>query len=444
MSQLARRRREQASAYARAAVASPALHRNRDFMLLWSGQTLSELGSQVSLVAYPLLVLALTGSPAKAGVVGFAKTLPIAVLALPAGALADRINRKHLMVACDGVRALALATIPIALATGSVPYALIVVVAFIDGSGFIVSYVSERGALRQLVPREQLGEAVARNESRTFAAMLAGPPLGGLLFGLARAVPFLTDAISYAASTISMLLIRTSFQEPRVPSERGGLGDGMRWLWQERFFRACALLFAATNPLFTGLYLLIVVLAKQHHAAPAVIGVMLGIVAAGGLLGALLAPTLRRHLAPRVVLISGTCAMALALPFLLLTHEALLLGLIVAATEFFTPATNSTVVSYRVALAPDRLQGRVQAASTLISFSAGWLGPLAVGYMLQNAGSTATILGACGWALLLATAAILTPAFRHPPSLTHTQPPPGAATPAPAANRSHPNDPPQR
>ena len=167
------------------------LRRNRDFMLLWGGQTLSELGSQFSLVAYPLLVLALTGSAAKAGVVGFAKTVPIAVFALPAGALADRVNRKHLMVACDGVRAIALVTIPVALAAGGVPYAVIVAVAFIDGSGFVFSYVAERGALRQLVAREQLGEAVARNESRTFAANMAGPPLGGLLFGLGRAIPFL-------------------------------------------------------------------------------------------------------------------------------------------------------------------------------------------------------------------------------------------------------------
>jgi MFS family permease len=402
-------------------------------MLLWSGQTLSGLGSQISLVAYPLLVLALTGSPAKAGIVGFAKTVPFAVLALPAGALADRINRKKLMVACDGVRAVALASIPIALATGGVPYALIVAVAFIDGSGYVVSLVAERGAVRQLVPQEQLGEAVARNESRLFAAMLAGPPLGGLLFGIARVLPFVTDAISYAASTTSTLLIKTSFQEPRAESERRGLADGLRWLWRERFFRTCALLFAAGNPLFTGLYLLIVVLAREHHASSALVGVMLGIAAAGGLLGALLAPTLQRRVSIRTVLIGESCVMALVLPLLLLTREAVLLGLIVAAAELLTPLTNSIVVSYRVALAPDRLQGRVQAASTLLSFSAAWLGPLAVGFMLQNTGATSTILGACGWALLLAAAAILTPAFRHPPSLTRTQPPQGVGVPAPGA-----------
>jgi len=102
------------------------LGRNREFMLLWSGQALSGLGSQISQVAYPLLVLAVTGSPAKAGIVGFAQQLPIAVLALPAGALADHVNRKRLMIACDATRALALALIPIALAAGDLPFWLVV------------------------------------------------------------------------------------------------------------------------------------------------------------------------------------------------------------------------------------------------------------------------------------------------------------------------------
>ena len=281
-------------------------------MLLWSGQTVSQLGSQISLVAYPLLVLALTGSPAKAGVVGFARTVPIAVLSLPAGAIADRVNRKYLMVICDGSRALALMTIPIALAAGSVPYLLVVVVAVIDGAGFVVSYVAERGALRQLVSREQLAEAVARNESRTFGAMVAGPPLGGLLFGIGRALPFLIDAISYAASMTSMLLIRSDFQEARVAEQPRDVREGLRWIWQRPFIRGCAILFAGSNPVFTGLYLLVVVLAKRHGASSLLVGTMLAIAAAGGLLGALLAPTLQRKLAPRQVLLGESWLLALA------------------------------------------------------------------------------------------------------------------------------------
>ena len=403
------------------------LRSNREFRLLWSGQAISQLGSQISLVAYPLLALAVTGSPAKAGLVGFALNVPIAVLALPAGMLADRVNRKHLMVTVDGVRGVALASIAVAALAGHVANALIVVVALIDGAGFVVTYVAERGAVRRLVPREQLGEAVARNESRTFAAMLAGPPIGGLLFGLGRAVPFLVDAISYAASAVSKLLIRTDFQEPRADGAVGDAREGLRWVWQRPFFRTCMLLFAGSNPIFTGLYLLVVVLAKRSGAPPALIGVMLGIAAGGGLLGALLAPRLQRHLSARAVLIGENWVLALSLPLLLVAHNALLLGAIVAAAELITPVTNSFVVGFRVALAPDRLQGRVQAASTLISFSAGWLGPLAVGLLLQDAGETATILVFTGWALALALAATGSRAFRHPPRLD------ARAAPAPAA-----------
>lgn len=404
------------------------LNRNREFMLLWAGQAVSGLGSQISQVAYPLLVLAVTGSPAKAGIVGCAQQVPIALLALPAGALADHLNRKRLMIACDAVRAVALASIPIALVAGSLPFWLIVLVAFIDGSGFVLTYVTERGAMRQLVPTEQLSDAVARNESRFFGAMLAGPPLGGLLFGIGRAVPFLVDAVSYAASMTSMLLIRSDFQEPRAHLNTRAPWEGVQWLWQRPFLRMCAILFAASNPVFTGLYLLVVVLAKQHGASAGLVGAMLGIAAAGGLTGAILAPGLGRRLSPRMVLMSETWTFALVIPLLLVAHNALLFGVILAAAELMTPVTNSIVVGFRVALAPDRLQGRVQAASTLISFSAAWLGPLAVGFLVQNAGSRTTILALAGWALLLAVAVTSSRAFRHPPTVETRAPTPATAS----------------
>jgi predicted MFS family arabinose efflux permease len=349
--------------------------------------------------------------------VAFVRNLPIAALALPAGLLADRVNRRHLMVATDGVRALSMAAIPIAAATARVPYALILVVAAIDGTGYVLSNVAERGALRHLVAPEQLGDAVARNESRTFGAMLAGPPLGGLLFGIGRVLPFLADAGSYAISTISKLRIRSDLQEARLDGPAGDAREGLRWLWQWPFMRNCMLLFAGSNPIFTGLYLLVVLLARRHGASSALIGVMLGIAAAGGLLGALLAPSLQRRLTARVALVGESWVLALSIPLLLVARDPLLIGAILAAAELITPVTNSFVVSFRVAFAPDRLQGRVQAASTLVSLSAGWLGPLAVGLLVQSAGDNVTILVLTGWALMLALAATGSRAFRRPPGL---------------------------
>jgi predicted MFS family arabinose efflux permease len=281
----------------------------------------------------------------------------------------------------------------------------------------IVSYVSERGALRRIVPTELLGEAVARNESRIFAANLAGPPLGGLLFGIGQAVPFVADAFSYTASTASTLLIKEEFQAPRSAETQAEFRDGLRWIWGRPFFRTCTLLFAGSNPIFTGLVLLAVVLAKHHGASPLLVGLMLAVAAAGGLAGALLAPRLRRRLTARWALMGESWLMVFALPWLLVVHNALLIGLVLATAELLTPVTNSIVVAYRVELAPDHLQGRVQAASTVISMSAGWAGPLLVGLLLQHTGSTTTVLALTGWAVFLAVVATAARSFRHPPVL---------------------------
>jgi predicted MFS family arabinose efflux permease len=387
-------------------------------MLLWTGETLSQLGSNVSQIAFPLLVLAITGSPAKAGIVGFAHGLPVALLALPAGVLVDRVDRRRAMIACDAARALAMGSVAIAVAAGHVPYGLVVAVAAVDGAGFVVSYVAERGALGRIVAREQLSRAVARSESGMFAAMIGGPPLGGLLFAAGRALPFLTDAVSYAASTVTLLAIRTPFQEVRGEPGPAGVAEGLRWIWRHPFIRGCALLFAAGNPLYSGVLLLIVVLAKHDGASSAAVGAMLGIVAAGGLVGALVAPRITRRAPPRAVIVGETVAVAVLLPFLLVAHSAAAIGLIVGGALLMTPVSNSIVVSYRVGLAPDALQGRVQAASTVLSWGAQWLGPLAVGVLYQSAGETATILVLSAWALALALGAAAAPALRHPPALS--------------------------
>ena len=397
-------------------MASVPLRRNRDFWLLWSGQALSGIGSQVSSVAFPLLTLALTGSPAKAGVVGLAKWVPSAAFAIPAGALADRVNRKQLMVACDGVRALAMILLAGQVALGTAHLGIIAAVAAIDGAGWVVTFAAERGAMAQIVPPDQLSDAAAQNESRSFAASLAGPPLGGLLFGLGRSVPFLADAISYIASVTSKLLITGGLQEPRTGATPGSVWDGLRWIWQRSFFRTCALLWAAGTPVLTGLELLAVVIAKRHHTSSALIGIMLGIGAAGGLLGALRAPALQRRSEQRIVLVGESWLIGLAVLPLLFVHGPVLMGLALAVAWLLTPVSNAIIVSLRVGLAPDHLQGRVNAASIVISMSTAWLGPVGMGLLLQGAGVTATILICSGWMSLLAAAVTASRAFRHPPT----------------------------
>jgi MFS family permease len=393
------------------------LTRNRDYVLLWSGSTVSALGSQVSTVAYPLLILALTGSPAKAGVVGLAKWLPLAVFSLPAGVLADRVDRKRLMIACDGIRALALASIPVALWIGRPSYLQVAGVAFLDGALFTITFVSERGALSRVVPAEQLPEAVAQTQAREFAAILVGPPLGGLLFAASRFLPFIADAGSFLASMLGLSFTRSDFQAQRSaqPTQAGEAVEGFRWLWRRPFYRATVLLFAAGNPYFTGLYLLAILLARHHGASSAAIGAMFAIAGAGGVAGALLAGPLLKRVSLRTALLSGNWLLAAGAPLLLLVHSAILIGVVIAIAELLTPLTNAIVSGARVAATPDELQGRVQAAATGVSMSIGWLGPLMVGIVFSAAGPAATVLLAFGWAVGLALVTTFVPSLREGP-----------------------------
>lgn len=145
---------------------------------------------------------------------------------------------------------------------------------------------------------------------------------------------------------------------------------------------------------------------------------MFAIVGAGGLLGAFIAGSLRRRMRPRTALVAEALLMACVVPLLFIAHAALLIGLIVAACELPTPMANSLVAGSRVAVTPEHLLGRVQAAAALVTMSLAWLGPLAVGFLFQHAGSTATVAVVCGWGAMLALVTMVAPALhRGPPSL---------------------------
>jgi predicted MFS family arabinose efflux permease len=275
--------------------------------------------------------------------------------------------------------------------------------------------------LRQVVPADQVQNAIAQNDARLFAANIAGPPLGGALFALARSLPFIADTASFLCSTTMILLTRSRFQTASSAARsaprklRSDVGDGVAWLWQNPFFRITSLLFALGNPIYTGLYLLAILLAKQHGASAATVGLMLGIIGVGGVLGALCAGAVRRAVSARTVILAEEWLLLALVLALLLIGNALLIGLLVAAAEFLTPTVNSVVAGARVAAAPDHLQGRVQAAATMSSMSLGWLGPLAVGVCFERAGATTTILILAGWTLIPASLATLGPWLRADP-----------------------------
>jgi hypothetical protein len=392
------------------------LRRNRDFNLLWTGQVVSDLGTRISSIAFPLLVLALTGSPAKAGIVGFAGTLPLLVLTLPAGALVDRWNRKLTMIVCDATRTGAYGSLAAAIAVGHIAFAHILLVATVDGIAYVFFSVAERSALRRVVTDEQLPDALARNQAREYAAILGGQPLGGLLFAAGRVVPFAVDAISYAVSVVSLSFVRATLQGERAVAERQILREireGLAWFWRQPFIRTTSLLVTGSDFTLNALYLVVIVIARERGASAAVIGAMFAFLGAGGLLGALAAPRLARVLPARVIVVATMWAVAALLPLLVIVPGRVTPGIFYGAMFFMHPTWNAVVGAYRLRLTPDELQARVVSVATLLSLGSVPFASLLAGFLLSSVGSTPTVVALFGLMLVVGVAAFASPAVRQ-------------------------------
>jgi len=395
------------------------LRRNRDFVLLQIGQALSTVGSEASGIAYTLLALALTGSPAKAGLAGFARLVPYALFALPAGVASDRFNRKWLMVWADVVRVLALGSLALTIATGHVSLAQVLLVAFIEGTMFVVFNIAEIGAVRSVVPAAQLQSAFATEQARMSTVYLIGPPLGGALFGLARSLPFLVDAVSYAFSTGTLLAMRTPFQEERDESETAGIWtqikEGLAWLWGHPFLRTCALLFVGGNFLFGALDLVLIVAAQRQGYSPAVIGALVSATGAFSLLGSIAAPRFLDILPMRAVLVLSAW-LSVGIAAFVIEPNVFLLVAGTAPLIFFNPTVNAMVIGYRVAIVPDRLQGRVNSVARSLALLAFPLGPVVAGLLLASYSvRTAAAFVLAGF-VVLAVVTTLNRAIRGAPS----------------------------
>jgi MFS family permease len=395
------------------------LRRNRDFLLLQTGQLLSEVGTQSAAIAYPMLVLAMTGSATQAGVVGFARALSLTLSALPAGVVADRWNRRWLMIAADGVRVLAVGGLAAAIVTDRLQLWAIPLVAFVEGAGAALFAAAQAGALRAVVPARQLPGAAGAQTGRLAAVGLVGQPLGGALFGIARALPFLVDAVSYAFSTVSLLAMRSPFQEAREPDRsplRSRLVEAFRFLWGHRFLRTCAFLFGLSNFIGVGVLFAVVVLGQRQGLPPGRVGLLVSAFGGCVLLGSFLAPAISRVLSVRTVLLLELwtwlgCGLFLIWP----NVYVLVAGTL--PTALAIPSTNSVVHGYRMAMTPDRMLGRVESVWRTISLLIMPLGPLVAGVLLDALPARAAIGLFAAVALVLVVWGVLSPSIRAAPSM---------------------------
>ncbi|GAA0518438.1 MFS transporter [Paractinoplanes deccanensis] len=393
----------------------PSLWRNRDFNLLWTSQILSDLGGAIAQLAIPLLVLEMTGSAVQAGVVGTAAQVTKLACRLPAGVLADRVNRRSALLVCDIVRLLAFAALAVAVATGHAGLTTIIVVAVIDAVCGAVFNTTEHAALRSLVAGPHLPAAVARNEARSYGTSLAGPPLGGLLFGITQALPFVGNAVSYLASLIGVALIRKPMQTSRdnPDGHLAALVEGLRFVFTNPFLRSVLIIAAPLNFALTGTIFTIIVTLQRHGTEPGVIGLAETIVGAGGLLGALAAPALHRWM-PFARLIRALCWAAfgfLAVSALLTISVATAAP--VAIAVFVGPACNAALFAHQAAITPDVLQGRVLSVIFLFAMSAAAAAPLLAGLIVTAWSARVAVLVFAAVVALSAVTATIAPAIRE-------------------------------
>jgi MFS family permease len=386
------------------AIESLPLRRNLRFQALWIGMTASTVGVSVADVAYPLIILAMTGSPALAGLFAAVQAVGMLVAGLPAGSLADRYDSRTIVIATEAARAAVTAGVVMALVAGWLSLPLLLTAAALLGIGQAVKGAAGLLLMREVVAPEQLTRALTQDEVRMNGAALAGPAIGGALYGvhaLAHALPFVFTAGSFLVALAAAALMAVVPGQPRSrvrpagrPEDTDGSGSmlaGLRTLWDQPVLRAATMLIMFVNTIGAGFDLVIIVILRHQAVPPGMIGVALGAGAAGGLAGAPLVGILHR-LRPGVLML-GMCLLdvlilaLLAVPFGPWWVAGLLFIIMLGV-----PAIRVMVDILVIRQAPPEQRGRVVAAlMTLIGLGipAGLAG---CGLLLQYVPAQAAML----------------------------------------------------
>lgn len=394
------------------------LSRNRNYTILWSSQVLSEIGFNASLIAFPLLVLAITGSAGAAGLVLAVDAVAQLLVGLPGGALVDRWDRRKIMLGCEAAQALALASLVAAVwwHTAAVPH--MVAVAAVMGACRAMFEPAEDACLPTVVADEQLATAVAMNSARTSIGQLSGTAAGGFLFAVARWVPFAVDAITHALAFVGLLFLRVPAREVvREPIGRLGreMLDGLRWVWQRPEIRVTAFCAIALNLFFNAFYLIVIVLAQGRGVPAGEIGVMAAMLGAGGIIGALLAPYLLRVLNPYTSIIGVFWMLTVLTPLAAAVHSGYLLGALFAGMALLAPTANTTINTHQLLLTPDELRGRLAGVMSVVTGSAAALGPALGGLLVEFLPDHRAVLLCAAGMAIVTTLVSINPTLRHYP-----------------------------
>jgi hypothetical protein len=389
-----------------AAGAPDALRTNRDFRVVITGQTVSALGDAVSITTMPLLVLFLTGSGALVGVVGALQFVPDLFFGLFAGALADRRDRRGMIIAADVGRAGLTALIPISYWLGLPTIAVVIAVTVPINTLRLLSDAGLTSALPALVGRDNLARANARMEATLSVPYIVGPAIAGALVALVGPASTLAiDAASFGLSAASLLLVQRELRADRgaaMPRVLADIREGIAFVWHDVVLRGIigywSVIAIATAGVVPTLSYYITI---DRGLGPAVFGYVGSVWSAGYLLGSLLAPRLPPNRTGMTILTMGT-AIGAALTAIALSSVA---ALYFVAAAVIGAALAIALISYatlRASLTPDELLGRVGSTARTLTLGLQPVGILGAGALMDVAGG-GVALGAMGVTAIAAT-----------------------------------------
>jgi MFS family permease len=395
------------------------LARNRDFSVLWVGETISELGSTMSLFVYPLIAFHLTGSTLTAAVLEGVALLGLCATLLPAGVLADRYDRQKLMLGASAAGSLLFGSLALAGALDVLTLPHLFVVALLGGVCTGIFQPAMLASIRTVVATEELPTAFSQNQARQHIASLLGGPLGGLLYAVRVWAPFAFDAVSYLVSCLTVSRIRTDLRPPERTGEpvsvRTHLVEGFRFIWDRPFFKTLLVWSTQTNLLVNACFFAVTLrLVRDGYPATA-IGLVSTCAGIGGILGALVAPYVidRFRTGTLTALVAWMCVLPLV-PLIWWSTPA---GACVSVFWLLVmnPAGNAGIGSYRAAITPDELQGRVGSAMQFTAMSVMPVAPLLGGWLLGTLGGSEAIAVLVALSAVVALVPTLSRAIRSVP-----------------------------
>ncbi len=379
-----------------AAATSTRLRSNRPFAIVLVGQTVSALGDAIAITALPLIVLGLTGSGALMGIVGALSLLPSLAMGLVAGALADRWDRRRMMLVADAGQAVLSALVPISLLLGGPTVAVILVVVLPINILRVAGAAGFTSVMPALVGKDQVGRASGYLEASLSVSFIVGPLLAGvLLVSVGGAATLAIDAASFAVSAASLALIRRPFRAERTAKPRGGLladiRDGVAFVWRHSALRAIvgywSVVSLATAAILPTLTFYVTV---DRGMGPELFGVVGSAWSAGYLAGSLAAGRLTRGRVGLSLLGSGALIGASLIAIAVTPEPLVWLG-----AAFLVGGSLAVVlisfVTLRALVTPDELLGRVGSTTRTVMLGVQPLGMLGGGALIAATNGTVTL-----------------------------------------------------